>query len=75
MHKSFNNYTGPFLKDYTFYCGGVPCNSSDLSIGTKTVIEFVKGSIVQSMFFLKLMDECSLIQRVFYTLKDQRIYN
>lgn len=52
MHKRFNNYTGPFLRDYTFYCGGVPCTRFDLNISTKMVIEFVKGSIVQSMFFL-----------------------
>lgn len=74
MHKSFNNYTGPFLKDYTFYFGGVPCTNFDLNIGTKMVIEFVKGSIAQSIF-LKLMDEYSLIQWMFYTLKEQRIYN
>lgn len=74
MHKRFNNYTGPFLRDYTFYCGGVPCTRFDLNISTKMVIEFVKGSIVQSMFFfIRLMDEYSLIQWVLYTLKEQRI--
>ena len=64
MHKSFNNYTGPFLKDYTFYCGGVPCTSFDLNISTKMVIEFVKGSIVQSMFFFNKADGWILINTV-----------